>query len=186
MPVSPWRCPHLFSGLHANDYTPDVFHILVHPWIVLTNSKPIWVVISQGIGIYNVPFLWQQFISVVVNHYHHHYPIIIINHYQSSPSSLSASTLSSPWQWDWSLNLPSPNQHCYNHIITWLSSSFVVTIFNTYTYINSITVIVSLHRVTITYWLAFITHTEKHNDPNFLLSLSPKHYRRFHLLHEPP
>ena len=83
------------------------------------------------------------------------------------------------------LNLPSPRQHCYNHVITWLSSSFVVTIFNTYTYINSITVIVSLHRVTITYWLAFITHTEKHNDPNFHLSLSPKHYRHFHLLHEP-
>ena len=47
--------PHLFIGFHANGYTTDVFHILVHPWVAFTNWKPkYW---DRSIGIYNVPFL---------------------------------------------------------------------------------------------------------------------------------
>ena len=215
-------------------------------------------------------FPWQHFIFmiVVVNHYHHHY-----HHYSHHQSS---SALSSPSQWDWSLNLSSPHQHYYNHITTWSSSSFVVTIFNTSTpggggyslcdgwYIcaavltpffhfgriehnlfgvffsstNSKAIFwgtkttnfyknrsfwpqiqffldlfgsnfqrpaahphqfsgrvpppgsthsssITVHRVTITYWLAFTTYTKKHNDQNFHPSLSSKLYRHGQLLHEP-
>ena len=70
-------------------------------------------------------------------------------------------------------------------ITTWSPSSFIVTIFNTSTHSSSITVTVTVHGVTITYWLAFTTYTEKYNDQNFHTSLSSKHYGHGHLLHEP-
>ena len=52
MPVSPWGCAHLFIGLNANGYTPDVFQIYylyIHG--LFSDWKPIWVVISHSIEI---------------------------------------------------------------------------------------------------------------------------------------
>ena len=128
---------------------------------------------TNGIKTYgNISSSWSSLSIIIIISI-----IVIINHYQP------LSTLSSPSQWCWSLNISSPHQHAL--ITTWSPSSFIVTIFNTSAQSSSITVTVTVHGVTITYWLAFTTYTEKYNDQNFHPSLSSKHYGHGHLLHEP-
>ena len=79
------------------------------------------------------------------------------------------------------LNLSSPHQHYYNHITTWPSSSFVVTIFDTSTHSSSITV---------TQFIGLPLHIDWHSSPMlkntitiFIYHCHQKH-RHCHLLHD--